>query len=115
LFDLAMKSLDLIDCSLWSSLKARFVLPVEPTIPSDRIPSQQSARVGIEGRVFVPTSPLCGIISHLSERCGGNVHDHQLVTITANQPLNDKPCYAAKNAADLTANSYFCSANEPNQ
>jgi hypothetical protein len=61
-FDLGMKSLDLIDCSLWSSLKVRFVLPVEPTTPSDRIPLRQSARVVVEGRVLASTSPLCGII-----------------------------------------------------
>jgi hypothetical protein len=112
---LAIDSLDLIDRSLWSSLKARFVLPVEPTMPSDQIPSRQSAGVGVEGRVFSSTSPLRGIISHLSERFGGNVHDHQLVTITANRPYNNNPSYVAKNGADLTANSDFRSANEPNQ
>jgi hypothetical protein len=88
-FDFTIDSLDLIDRSLWSSLKARFVLPVEPTTPSDRIPSSQSARVGVESRVFAPTAPLRSIISHLSERCGGNVHDHGLVTITANRPYDD--------------------------
>jgi hypothetical protein len=65
--------------------------------------------------VFASTSPLLGIILHLSERCGGNVHDHQLATITANRLINDLPSIAAKNAAELTANSYFWSANEPNQ
>jgi hypothetical protein len=84
-------------------------------MPSDRIPSRQSTRVGVEGRVFAPIAPLRGIISHLSERCRGNVHDHGLVTITANRSDNNDLCYAAKNAADLTANSIFNSVNEPNQ
>jgi hypothetical protein len=107
--------LDLIDRSFWFSLKARFVLPVEPTTPSDQIPSRQSAGVGVEGGVFSSTSPLRGIISHLSERFRGNVHDHQLITITANRPYNNNSSYLAKNGADLTANSNFRSANEPNQ
>jgi hypothetical protein len=114
-FDFTIDSLELIDRLLWSSLKGRFVLPVEPTIPIDWIPSRQSAGVCVESRVFAPTAPLRGIISHLSERCGGNVHDHGLVTITANRPTNDHPNYARKKAADLTTNSYFHSANEPNQ
>jgi hypothetical protein len=84
-------------------------------MPSDRSPSLQSARVGVEGQVFAPTSPLSGIISYLSERCGGNVHDHHLVTITANQQYDDDLSNAAKNAADLTAHSIFNSVNEPNQ
>jgi hypothetical protein len=63
--------------------------------------------------VFAPTAPLRGIISHLSERCGGNVHDHGLVTITANRPCD--PSHAAKNVADLTTDSYFNSISEPNQ
>jgi hypothetical protein len=57
--------------------------------------------------MFALTSPLRGIISHLSERGGGNVHNHQLITITANRLLNNRSDYTAKNAAELTANSYF--------
>jgi hypothetical protein len=106
-FDFTIDSLDLIDRLLWSSLKARFVLPVEPTMPSDRIPSRQSARAGVEGQMFAPTAPLRGIISDLNDRCGGNVHDHGLVTITANPPASESSSYGAKNAADLTANSVF--------
>jgi hypothetical protein len=63
---------------------------------------RQSARVVVEGRVFAPTSLLLGIILHLSERCGGNVHDRQLVTITANRLYNDNSCNATRNAVDLT-------------
>jgi hypothetical protein len=33
-------------------------------------------------RMFVPSSPLNGIIAHLTESCGGNVHDHNIVTVT---------------------------------
>jgi hypothetical protein len=65
-------------------------------------------------RRFVPVadSLLKGIISHLTTECGGNVHDRGVVTITANRPFKDSACYAAKNIADLEADSWFCCANE---
>jgi hypothetical protein len=51
----------------------------------------------------------------LTSKFGGNVHDRGVVTITANRVYSDNPNYATKNAADLGTDSYFNSANEPNQ
>jgi hypothetical protein len=51
----------------------------------------------------------------LTSKFGGNVHDRNVVTITANRAYDDNPHNAAKNVADLGTNSYFCSANEANQ
>jgi hypothetical protein len=70
--------------------------------------------IGIE---IVPnvSSPLEGIISYLTREHGGNVHDRGIVKITSYQPASDSSAYAAKNAADLTANSYFFSKNASNQ
>jgi hypothetical protein len=64
-------------------------------------------------RSFPPIagSPLKGIIHHLTLECGGNVHDRGVVSVTADRPLDDRPDYAAKNIADLEANSYFVCAN----
>jgi hypothetical protein len=42
---------------------------------------------------------------------GGNVHDRGVVAITAHAPLDGRIEFAAKNIADLEANSYFVSAN----
>jgi hypothetical protein len=56
-------------------------------------------------------SPLNGIIHHLTLEFGGNVHDRGIVSITADRPYGDSPSYAAKNIADLEANSYFDCAN----
>jgi hypothetical protein len=51
----------------------------------------------------------------LTSKKGGNVHDRDVVTNTANRVWSDDPSYAAKNAAALGIDSYFHSANEPNQ
>jgi hypothetical protein len=64
---------------------------------------------------FQPSSPLSGIIAHLTSQFSGNIHDRGVVTITANRPISNYPSYAAKNVADLGTDSYFRSANEPNQ
>jgi hypothetical protein len=45
----------------------------------------------------------------------GNVHDRNVVNITRNRPYDGSAGHAAKNVADFESNSYFCSANEPNQ
>jgi hypothetical protein len=55
-----------------------------------------------------------GIISHLTQKHGGNVHDKGIVTITASD-LDDRPTYTRKNVADLSAYSYFMSDDEPHQ
>jgi hypothetical protein len=49
-----------------------------------------------------------GVISYLTRKHEGNVHDRGIVTITS------KSGYVC-NVADLTSNSYFCSWNEPGQ
>jgi hypothetical protein len=53
---------------------------------------------------------LDGIIALLTERCGGNVHDHGLVDITS---LNGRE--TGKWAADLNASSRFVSGFGPGQ
>jgi hypothetical protein len=58
-----------------------------------------------------------GIIAHLTRECGGNVHDHDVVEVTSGSFEketsgldDDDPRWAAKNAADLEADSCFWSA-----
>jgi hypothetical protein len=61
-----------------------------------------------------PRAPLNGIIHHLTAECGGNVHDRGIVAITADRPHDDSPRWAAKNIADLEADSFFDCASSPN-
>jgi hypothetical protein len=59
-------------------------------------------------------SPLNGIIHHLTLECGGNVADRGIVSITADRPCSDSSGLAARNVADLEANSYFYCADAEN-
>jgi hypothetical protein len=63
------------------------------------------------GFPLIRDSPLTGMIHHLTIECGGNVADRGVVGITANRPWTDSTGYAAKNIADLEANSFFHSDN----
>jgi hypothetical protein len=57
---------------------------------------------------------LEGIISYLTKKHGGNVHEKGIVTITS-KSVRDDPEYAPKNVAVLTSDSWFQSKNEPGQ
>jgi hypothetical protein len=98
---------DLLNVSILSSICVRLIQNISPTVPNSRL----------SGREFVPnvSAPLEGIISYLTREYGGNVHDRGIVTVTSSEPYSSDSSYAAKNAADLTADSYFYSKNAPNQ
>jgi hypothetical protein len=99
--------LDLMNASIWSSLSVRLNADI-----SQRIPNSRS--IGVE---FHPNSsgPLDGIIASLTRKYGGNVHDRGAITITADASYSDSSGHAAKNAADLTADSHFYSKPATNQ
>jgi hypothetical protein len=61
---------------------------------------------------FLPSSysPWNGIISYLTRKFGGNVHDSNVVAITASSNNGNFEKYAA----DLAVNNCFCSMNTPN-
>jgi hypothetical protein len=65
----------------------------------------------------IPTasSLLDGVISYLTKRHGGNVHDRGIVCVFADRAYNGEAHHAAKNAADLKADSCFHSANDSDQ
>jgi hypothetical protein len=57
---------------------------------------------------------LDGIISHLTKKHGGNVHEKGIVRITA-KSVYDDALYGLKNVADLASDSSFVSENQPGQ
>jgi hypothetical protein len=59
--------------------------------------------------------PLKGIISYLTKKHGGSVHEKGIVTITSKSVYSDDPQFALKNVADLTSCEWFGSKNEPGQ
>jgi hypothetical protein len=88
---------DSIGHRLWESILDRLISPREVEFP-----------------LKDPTS-LEGIIHCLSERHGGNVHDKGIVTITSQSVWKDNPEFGARNLADLTSGSQFCSKDGPGQ
>jgi hypothetical protein len=87
---------DSIDRHIWESIARRLMSPRELTFPLQAVRS------------------LDGIISYLTRKHEGNVHDKGIVTITSKSVDDDGP----KNfsyLADLTSGSSFGSKNEPGQ
>jgi hypothetical protein len=109
-FDLIYESFHYLDYSIWVNARARFSYEHSPSIPSDRLlePSPPPRR----GTQFVPSSssPLNGIISHLTRRNGGHVHTCGIVLTTSSSVTI---LYVAQNAADLELNSLFWTQNIP--
>jgi hypothetical protein len=58
---------------------------------------------------------LDGIISYLTRKHGGNVHEKGIVTITSKSVDSTRPDCAPQNVADLTTESYFYADAEPDQ
>jgi hypothetical protein len=55
-----------------------------------------------------------GIIWHLTQKHGGNIHERGVARITSSS-VDDDPLHGATNVADLDSDSIFQSADEPNQ
>jgi hypothetical protein len=100
--------LPFIDQSVWRSICARLLLPVNVA----QQPGTQTRYFEGHRFDFKPDTPLDGIISYLTRKYGGNVHDMNAVTVTASAVLDSR---VPKNVADLEADSYFISVNAPNQ
>jgi hypothetical protein len=76
------------------------------------IPRFSSSRSPNEAEFpFLESKPLDGIISYLTRKHGGNVHDKGIVTITS-ESLGS---YGVRYASDLNSGSSFCSKNGPGQ
>jgi hypothetical protein len=63
-----------------------------------------------ERRMFDPVKPLEGIIAHLTQKCGGNVHKNGIVVVTASSAFR-----LADRAVQFTHSSWFQSENLRNQ
>jgi hypothetical protein len=87
---------DSIDRRLWESISGRLIRPKEVEFP------------------LKEAWPPDGIISYLTRKYGGNVHDKGIVTITSKSVYKDDPEWALRNVADLSSD-YFNSKDEPGQ
>jgi hypothetical protein len=72
-----------------------------------------------QGKVEIPmkeAGSVKGIISYLTTKHGGNVHEKHIVAITAKSVgCPDDPRFAVQNVGDLTSDRWFMSDNEPDQ
>jgi hypothetical protein len=85
----------------------RLALRVSPPTPNLRAITKGVTR---EFR-FDSKSPLSGIIAQLTLDCGGNVHDHGVVSITASSVEGGNSKYAARHLADLNTKEAYRSDN----
>jgi hypothetical protein len=90
------------DPVIWSSLCRRILLPIWQTPIEIEIPMKAA-------------KSMDGIISHLTQKHGGNVQEKGIVTITSKSVHSDNPQFVLKNVADLTSDWYFYSKDEPGQ
>jgi hypothetical protein len=93
---------DWIDRRLWESISHRLISPVRPV-------SHSKSHTEVKFPLTEAES-IDGIISYITRKHGGNVHDKGIVTITSKSVFSN---YAVRNAADLTSNSLFSSKNQP--
>jgi hypothetical protein len=98
---------DLLNISILSAICVRLIQDISPRTPNSRL----------QGKEFVPnvSTPLDGVIAHLTRKCGGNVHERGVVTVTSSELFGSGPSYMAQNAADLTGNTFFHSQDLPDQ
>jgi hypothetical protein len=95
---------DNIDSVLWNSICSRLRCPIAQA-------SQQSGRrYGENCKIFTDNEPFSGIISHLTADCGGNVHEHGVVSITASSTRRNL-CHQVANHG---WNDYWYSDNRLN-
>jgi hypothetical protein len=91
-----------IDRRLWESISRRFVPGAPKSFKAMECPLTKS-------------KPLKGIISYLTRKHGGNIHDKGVVTITSKSVFSDNAEDSVRNVADVPSDSRFESEDEPGQ
>jgi hypothetical protein len=102
---------NLFNDSIWSRICSRLAQVLHRDSPDSQVSCPRRI-------VFTPDPHLPldgGLISYLSEQCGGNVHDKQIVQVSASSTARNSPACAAKNLVDLKADSLYVSRDAPNQ
>jgi hypothetical protein len=113
-----------LDPLIWSAICRRLILPVSPKCDQKsrflqtrrgpkHSPEEPAPSIGEEaGWVTFPMTEkgsLDGIISYLTKKHRGNVHERGVVAITSKSIFRDRPRYLVQNLADLKPESFFLS------
>jgi hypothetical protein len=64
---------------------------------------------------FQKADPLEGIVSYLTRKHGGNVHDKGIVIITSSSVYSDDPKHSVRNVGDIRSDSAFRSSHGADQ
>jgi hypothetical protein len=91
---------------IWNSVCHRLMLKVEPKVKNTNRYWIKSTEIPLN-----PDYPLRGIIFTLSQRCGGNVSDHNLVNVSAS---SNSSGYKVQDVADLESDVKFATRDVPN-
>jgi hypothetical protein len=105
------ESFDVLTIGLWVSVCCRLSLSVSPTHQNDRF--VESLLSTAHNCPFAEGSPLEGIISYLTRKCGGHIGDRGIVSISASS-VNSPTNYPLRNVADFENRTYFCTNIEVN-
>jgi hypothetical protein len=98
-------SFEYFDFSIWSALQNRLIPSTHPTT--------RDLLMHPVVCPFVSRLPFDGIIAYLTNKCGGNVHDHEVVLVTSNRTRKDQ--HKAENVVELDSNNGFWSDDLPGQ
>ena len=106
--------LENISSGIWRQICRRFILETNPkeTSPHNyRNGTGEKATTSEPGREFVyHDTRLDGVIAHFTRECSGNIHDKEIVNVTASSVYHNSG--QPKNAVDLGTNSRYGSNDE---
>jgi hypothetical protein len=92
--------------AVWAAIGRRLILPVLPTLPDNRFLASHFP--------YYEYRPFSGIIAFLTRKHGGNVHDLQVVKVSASS-WSGNSVHPLKNIVDLATSAHAWTVSEPNQ
>jgi hypothetical protein len=107
--ELINTSFQVLTFAIWKALSRRLSLSVSPTFQNDRI-HETFHSIGCS---FVEGSPLNGIMSYLTRKCGDHICDRGIVSINASS-VSDPQYWPLRNVACFENQRGFYTKDEPN-
>jgi hypothetical protein len=104
---------EFMSVGLWERLRSRLCSVVEMKSSNPRVPPQAVDRW--KTIAFETGSPLNGIIAYLTTKCGSNVHDANVVTVTSSSVRSTGVRDAVCNVVATGTDRWFYPRAEPTQ
>ena len=110
--------LENLNSNIWERVCARLILGTElknnPRVFSTEPPKEEPAPDPRKEFVYDESRQLDGVIAYLTRQCGGNVHHHEIVNVTASSVYGNNASYNQSNVVDFGGGGFYHSKNEPN-